>query len=435
MAWLALSGALAGCLGGGSGAELATPSEAAAASPDAGAADLLANRTWLLEEQLAAAPYDLNATRDDWFVTVGASGPERNVTAFSWVVPEGALVRRTPSGFFGTGLFAGAARDMLILELAPVILQKDAADSVEMWCLIAFRLDEGKAAYQGNVCDGRWYETIATGPARDENFYPASGLLPKRLQMSTGEIRAGDTMHFVLLVDATEPSEFGVALRAVHDPADTQMSRDFESFRSKVASQGPRSLPRVGEAAGFSLPFYGYYMSPILVAFGGGLTYEGWTDMITVRDALPDVRASAAVRDATLSYEFPVERGFTLSYAAVGYFTPTGQFSYSYDYHGTAASGDIVVAAGASAASVWAGGAGWVVVAEGEGGAQARLRFAGADPGALHGLELYDIVVAATVQDLVGVPLEPFVETWGLPGSQPPLLAASFGRPMRSAWE
>lgn len=198
----------------------------------------------------------------DWTVLSARAGPAGNLTGFRWPIPPGGIIG---GQFLGqTGLF---------LEVAPIVV---GGATIQSWCILAFRQDQGKAVLVGDPQEATGLvvgplellgivpqftgvhcasseETIIRSPGAPENRTVApAAVAPFFFRMSDVRMQELQDLFFVVAAVADKDVEFGLGLRVLTQyPSPTvKPAESLDLFLSQVAGYRPRSTTRLGSGTG-----------------------------------------------------------------------------------------------------------------------------------------------------------------------------------------
>lgn len=264
------------------------------------------------------------ATAVDWFVLPATTGPEGNLTAFRWTVPEGSVIGLRTSAQTG-----------LVLEAVPIIPE---GSNVTQWCLFAFRQKEGKAyvagdpdaasgllagqsiafagavpALGGIMCSYEHERTtrdpLATGP--NVTMVAASDL-PSFIVYQDILIHDLDNLFFAVAAKGAAPGEFGIAFRILQQFPTTQEkpSPSLDAFVMERGANRPRGLTPTGQGAGLQISHWRAHYG---VGAGGAIlaTYEERAGDIVFATPVVDGRPATAVWNFNVSSTYEDAGGWS----------------------------------------------------------------------------------------------------------------------------
>lgn len=343
----------------------------------------------------SAASANMVGSIEDWHLLNMTATPDAALVGFRWVVPEGALVPdRVAEEYWG------ADETTIVLE-ATLILPEGKEDALTEWALLAFAREDGDLWPIGSVVSTP-YEFKGLGLAAGE-FEEESEAAPFMLRLGWPDLQVNDTVHFVLVARAEEPTPVAFAFRALpEDPGMEDAAEDGAAFLRARGERAPVEVAPSGFGAGFQQALFLEIQTAFLFPFG----IELWTPAVEREGGIsPDARPFAAVRDQTLGASFESAEGYAQALGMYFASTSIGEWSVEADIRGEALSaGGPIVHTPAFFPTMLVGYPAYVALSDGAGASESRLRIeaAAVDVGGYEFLVFDQLDLGASLTTLLG---------------------------------
>lgn len=348
----------------------------------------------------AAAPLP-----EPWWIATVEAGPDGGLAGFWWTIPTNALVPDGWNEVFGTD------DQTLALELAPMLPD---GKTVSAWGLAGFTEEsDGLTPGPGLLeVTGTLTITAFDGTTLEEAIEPR---LTPRFVTTGRDLAEGDRIGFVLIAQAEETFEFGVAFRVLdHDPSypDSE-EKPIDTSAAFLAARG--TAPPLALATTNGRGFAANAIS--LTTFGVGpdaVTYASRTGDVAFTTKTTGPAGGAEQFEGSTIPAF--SHGWAISESTYfGYGTGGARWTATADDRGETheGSGVAVETFGLFHLPVvppvpyayQAGHGGVAVISEGDGDLTTALTLARASgPGLFSGIDVGQFEFGATLEELLGAP-------------------------------